>query len=453
MSLKPYPAYKDSGVKWIGDIPAHWAVSALRRISTVVNGGTPTPSEKNWDGDIAWATPVDLNQFDGRNLEETFRTITEEGLRTGSSTVPGDSVLISTRAPIGYVARVSHATAFNQGCKGIVPDFGRTVARFLVYVLQSAKVDLISRGQGTTFLELGTGQLLSTVMPVPDLQEQNFIVDFLDRETAEIDAFIADQEELIALLYERRAATITQAVTKGLDPTMTMRESGVEWIGDVPVEWSVSKIGHHFDVVLGKMLDAGKIPPVDSIVLPYIRAANIQDSGLILDDVNVMPFTSAEASRFNLLAGDLLVVEGGSVGTNHVLGENFEGWSFQKTVNRVRARGSDSTKFLSYVLRTYRDAGVFSVICNGSTIMHLTAEKLRALQLAFPSFETQASIVEFLDGELADLDATLLDAQESIELSKERRAALISAAVTGKIDVRSAVAAKERLTEGELVVH
>jgi type I restriction enzyme S subunit len=270
---------------------------------------------------------------------------------------------------------------------------------------------------------------------------QRAIASYLDYETAEIDAFIADQKELIELLNERRAATITQAITKGLDATVQMKDSGVEWVGKVPQAWAVTRLTRYFDVVLGKMLDAGKEAHPDATLLPYIRAANIQDTGLDLSDVKSMPFTAGEAANLSIRSGDLLVVEGGSIGTSHLVDKTMEGWSFQKTVNRVRSRGEALTSVLQYVIRYYRDSNVLGTLCNGSTIAHITAEKLLNLVVPMPSPQDQQRIVDYLDYETSEIDAAIVDAKEAIELSKERRAALISAAVTGKIDVRNHITA------------
>ncbi|MGO3320528.1 MAG: hypothetical protein ACTIL0_08485, partial [Microbacterium gubbeenense] len=172
--------------------------------------------------------------------------------------------------------------------------------------------------------------------------------------------------------------------------------------------------------------------------LPYVRAANIQDHGLDLTSVNVMPYSEIEAQRLNLLAADLLVVEGGAVGTSVLLRDDMVGWSFQKTVNRVRSLGTASTAWLGYVLRAYRDAGHIAIICDGSTIAHFTAEKLRALRIPVIEPSRQREIVAYLDEQTAKIDALIAKAERFIELSKERRAALITAAVTGQLEVPAA---------------
>ncbi len=272
---------------------------------------------------------------------------------------------------------------------------------------------------------------------LPSLPTQRQAVAFLDRETAEIDAFIADQEELIGLLAERRAATITHAVTKGLDPSVSLKDSGVEWLGEMPVHWHPAPISRSFRVTLGKMLDSAKAAAAGTTLLPYVRAANIRPGRLSFDSVFEMPFRASEAANLDLRLGDLLVVEGGAtVGMNAVVQEDMPGWSFQKTVNRVRSLRGSSTKLLSYYIDSARERGVIEMIAAASTFQHLTAEKLERFVMPVPPDSEQAEIAAYLDHETAELDVAIADAREAIALSRERRAALISAAVTGKIDVR-----------------
>ncbi|MBV7701623.1 hypothetical protein C5E45_15525 [Nocardia nova] len=183
-------------------------------------------------------------------------------------------------------------------------------------------------------------------------------------------------------------------------------------------------IGIAFSVTLGKMLDAGRTVDESHTILPYIRAANIQDDGLQLADVNEMPFSANEAARLDLRRGDLLVVEGGAVGTTTVLDHDMPGWSFQKTVNRVRSLGDWSTRYLAYVLRAYRDAGVIDLVCNGSTISHLTAEKLRALRVPFAPPDEQRAIADYLDRETTRIDTLVNEQQRLIGMLRERRRAV-----------------------------
>jgi len=330
------------------------------------------------------------------------------------------------------------ASAFNQGCRALVPADSLRES-YLAYTLVASREFLVARATGTTFLELSGVELSSMKIPLPRIEEQCAIADFLDRETAEIDEFVAESEKLITLLNERRAAVIAQAVTKGLDPTVAMKDTGIEWLGSVPSHWGIAKLGLWFEVVLGKMLDEAKFSGTVGSVLPYVRAANIGDKALSLENVNEMPFSASELAKFNLRKGDLLVVEGGSVGQNVVLSEDMPGWGFQKTVNRVRPRiAGASTAFLGFAIDMLRYRGVIDMLSAGSTIAHLTAEKLGQLILAWPPVSEQDKISDFIAKQTAKIDEAIETAREAIALAKERRQALISAAVTGKIDLRAA---------------
>lgn len=303
--------------------------------------------------------------------------------------------------------------------------------RFIHYLMRSQpyldQYLLYTRAQTTFDRRVQQPDLNNLPVPVPPLDEQRAIADYLDRETARIDTLIEEQQRLIELLYERRQDLIRAAVLGTENPFLPSR--GAEF----------AAIGHHFSVTLGKMLDSGKALRANDQVLPYIRAGNIQDSGLKLSDVNEMPYSVAEAAHLNLLAGDLLVVEGGAVGTNVLIREDMPGWSFQKTVNRLRPLGDWSSAWLGYVLRTYRDIGVIDIICNKSTIPHLTAEKLRAMRVPAVSPVAQRRVVAMLDQETAKIDHLIAESERFIALSKERRSALIAAAATGQIDVPEAV--------------
>ncbi|MEB7446659.1 restriction endonuclease subunit S [Arthrobacter koreensis] len=446
---KAYADYKDSGVKWLGSIPAGWSVAPIKHVADL---RTSNVDKKSYEGEkpVLLCNYTDVYYNDSIRADMDFMPATASEsqiaaftLRAGDTLITKDSETSDDIGLAAYVPESLDEVVCGYHLAVYRPRdvrYGAFIKRF--FDSKYAKSLLDVSAQGVTRVGLGQSALKNLLLPVPPVEEAVAIASYLDHETAEIDAFIADQEDLIELLIERRSATITQAVTKGLNLTVPMKDSGSLWLGKVPDAWHVSRLTRYFDVVLGKMLDAGKEKHPDAEMLPYIRAANIQDSGLELSDVNSMPFTAAEAANLSIRSGDLLVVEGGSIGTSYLVPQNMDGWSFQKTVNRVRSKGVSLTSFLQYVLRSYRDAGILGMLCNGSTIAHLTAEKLLNLVIPMPSPQEQGDIVAYLDRETAEIDAAIADAKEAIELSKERRAALISAAVTGKIDVRNHITAE-----------
>ncbi|HEY0015631.1 MAG TPA: restriction endonuclease subunit S [Longimicrobium sp.] len=207
------------------------------------------------------------------------------------------------------------------------------------------------------------------------------------------------------------------------------KASGVEWLGEVPEHWAVTALKHKYEVTLGKMLQPERQSSDDEL-LPYLRAANIQWDGVDTTDVKQMWFSPRESSELVVRRGDLLVSEGGDVGRSCVFTSEEETYRFQNSVNRVRSRRGDSTKFLYYWMATIKAKGFVDVLCNKSTIAHFTAEKVAAVPVPVPLRGEQAAIVEFLDHETTSIDALIAEQQRLIELLKEKRQAVISHAVT-----------------------
>lgn len=269
---------------------------------------------------------------------------------------------------------------------------------------------------------------------MPPLSEQQQIADYLDHETAEIDAFIADLRGAGELRKERWRSGRDRALAFGVSGDGGRTRKSAIWFDVQCGDWSEGPLKRLFDITLGKMLDE-KQHVETAERHPYIRAGNIQDGLLELKDVNTMPFTPEEQAKFSLREMDLLVVEGGSVGTNVVLNQDLPGMYFQKTVNRMRPRLGASSYYYSEVLNAYRDRGVFNVVANKSTIQHLTADKLANLEVPIPPVHEQHEIADALSKSREKVASVGLDIAQAIDLARERRAALITAAVTGQIDV------------------
>ncbi len=242
--LKPYYAYKPSGVLWLGDVPEHWEIRRVRTIASVVNGGTPSSMIRSyWDGGIVWLTPQDLGALGDRRVQTSGRRITREGYEAcGATLAPADSVAISTRAPIGYVGVLGTAACTNQGCRLLVPN-DSIQSDYLYYGIKVVRPELESFGQGTTFAELSRDRLAGFPVTLPPLPEQATIVRFLDHADRRIRRYIRAKQKLIALLEEQKQALIHQAVTGQIDirtgrPYPAYKDSGVEWLGDVPEHWN-----------------------------------------------------------------------------------------------------------------------------------------------------------------------------------------------------------------------
>jgi type I restriction enzyme S subunit len=269
----------------------------------------------------------------------------------------------------------------------------------------------------------------------PPVDEQNAITSFLSREAAKIGALIAEQRRLNELLKEKRQAVISSAITKGLDPEVPMKPSGIEWLGDLPAHWKTPPLYLRYEILLGKMLDEKRI--TGKHLVPYVRNADVQWDCVRTDDLPEMDIAPHEWERFTLKPGDLLVCEGGEVGRTAIWKGALQQCGFQKALHRIRLLSTgEHPRFFYYCMRFAVSTGIFIAEGNPNTIPHLTGEKLRLYRFPTPPLVEQIEIARFLDTESSRLDRLITEAERAITLLQERRTALISAAVTGKIDVR-----------------
>jgi len=438
MSLPRYAEYGESGVDWIGSVPAHWTVAPIKRGFAVVGGSTPKSDEAAfWDGDIVWVSPADLSRLPSMYIGDSSRKITEAGLNScGTTMVPAGSIVLSTRAPIGSLAISTSALCTNQGCKSLVPN-DIASPNYFAYVLLSATTPLNLRGKGTTFLELSADELAAFKVPYPSIDEQAAIVAFLDRETAKIDALIAEQEKLIALLAEKRQATISHSVTKGLNPNAPMKDSGVAWLGEVPAHWSVKPLRYCLDYQEGPGILADDFRDEG---IPLLRVAGVQSKWATLDGCNYLDpeKVSKRWQHFKLSKGDLLISASASMGTICEVGEEAEGAIPYTGIIRIRGRAGEMTKdFARHMVVSRPFLTQIDLLKAGATIQHYGPTHLSQMFAIQPPEVEQREIAAFIDQELTWLDRIDSQTERTIALLQERRSALVAAAVTGQIDVRN----------------
>ncbi|MDP9476802.1 MAG: restriction endonuclease subunit S [Actinomycetota bacterium] len=434
-----YPEYKDSGVEWLGEIPVQWCSKPVKSIARFVSrGSSPDYAEYS-------SIPV-INQacvrWDGLHLENVKYQRDEDVSGWKGLLHPGDLIMNSTgtgtlgRAAIfdadGTYLADSHITIVRVASENHRTSYLRYLISTPLY--QGYVYSTLVSGS-TNQIELSREGLRSMPLISPPLQEQQAISAFLDKETQKIDGLIAKRERLIGLLEEKRTALISKAVTKSLDPNVPMKDSGVEWLGEIPAHWAVPPLYSRYSVQLGKMLDQKSFRGEG--MAPYLRNTNVTWDHVNTDDLLEMEFSLEDKRKFSLKPGDLLVCEGGEVGRTAIWRGELEECYFQKAIHRLRPlRDSEEPRFLYYVMYAAVRFGVFLAGGNKSTIVHLTAEKLRKHRFPFPAYQEQKDIVDYLDRETAKIDRLLGKVQDHIQKLREYRTALIAAAVTGKIDVR-----------------
>lgn len=437
MSFPRYPAYKDSGVEWLGQVPEHWDVVPIKRNYAVIGGSTPqSETSAYWDGGIVWITPADLSRLEGFEIFESLRTITPEGLNScGTTLVPKGSIVLSTRAPIGSLGIAATELCTNQGCKSIVPSSGQ-VSRYLAYLLSVATGELNIRGRGTTFLELSADELGAFKVGYPSSEEQVQIAAFLDRETAKIDALVAEQEKLIELLQEKRQAVISHAVTKGLDPSVPMKDSGVEWLGEVPAHWEVSALKRYWTVTDCKHVTAEFVEegyPLASIREVQSRWIELEEAKRTTEYFYQLLIEGERKPQ----PGDLIFSRNATVGEIAQVHVDHPPFAMGQDVVLLRRIQQESNPdFLQLVIKSEVVVQQLALCMIGSTFKRINVEEIRSLVMAFPPPVEQNLITTYLLGQTENFDQLIAEAVLSIELLRERRTALISAAVTGQIDVR-----------------
>ncbi|MDF9828598.1 type I restriction enzyme S subunit [Ereboglobus sp. PH5-5] len=431
MSFPKYPNYKPSGVDWLGDVPAHWEVSALKRCFQILGGSTPkSENDLYWDGNIPWATPADLSKLPSIYIYDTQRKITQDGLNScNTSLAPAGSIILSTRAPIGSLAIAGIPMSTNQGCKTLVPRADSN-SKFFAYLLSISTKELNIRGKGTTFLELSADELGSFGIPFPPLPEQTQIAEFLDRETGKIDALVAEQRRLMELLKEKRQAVISQAVTRGLNPQAPLKPSGIPWLGDVPAHWEVKALKHL------ATLTTGITPPTedrdnyaDDEGFPWIRPEDLDESG---KPTHASKFLTEKGWGYvrHIKPFSTLIC---CIGTIGKLG--FTDCSVSTNQQITAAEFQQCSRYFYYALQSAKTE--LEVTSTGNVLRILNTERLGNIRFAAPPRKEADEIAGVLDTATAKFGALIAEAQCAIDLLQERRTALISAAVTGQIDAHN----------------
>jgi type I restriction enzyme S subunit len=336
--------------------------------------------------------------------------------------------------PCDGIVSPDYATyRFREGCS---PSFVERIIRSPLY---AGEFLCRSRGIGTGFLRLNPEAFLSCPVVVPTEALQERLTQTLDDEITRIDALIEKKTRFIELLKEKRQALITQAVTKGLNPTVPMKDSGVEWIGEVPAHWIVPRLRWQTAIQSGIPL-GGKIPVGHTRELPYLRVANVQDGHFNLETVHTITIEQRQVDRYLLRVGDVLMNEGGDndkLGRGAVWSGEIEPCLHQNHVFAVRPCSKLMPEWLALCSQSLAAKAHFRIHAKQSTnLASISSTNIKELQITMPPKEEQAAILSQLELDTRRLD-TLLDATDrSIDLLKERRSALITAAVTGQIDLR-----------------
>lgn len=420
MSFPRYPAYKDSGVAWLGEVPGHWQMKRLKYLCDVQTG----------DKDTVNAVKDGLYPF-------FVRSQTVE--RINSFTFDGEAVLTAgDGVGVGKVFHyVNGKFDFHQRVY-MMSNFRFVNGQFFFqYLAVSFHRVALDGGAKSTVDSLRMPLFLNFEFAIPPKQEQEAILSFLDREIRKIDALVAEQKKLIELLKEKRQAIISHAVTKGLNPNAPMKDSGVEWLGEVPEHWAVCAIKRMTLLIT----DGAHISPeTEDGVYDFVSTKDVSDAGIDFEGCLKTSATSYEylvRTGCRPMCGDLLFSKDGTIGRTIVVKELRE-FVVASSLIIIRPNSATlSSTFLHYLCQSFAVVQQVERFVKGAGLPRLSIQNLLKVFGVFPQLEEQIAIAAFLDRETRKLDALTSEAQRAIELLQERRTALISAAVTGKIDLRN----------------
>lgn len=427
-SFQRYPEYKDSRVEWLGRVPVHWKVKKLKFLAPI-----RTAKQDRRPADAVYVGLENVESWTGRLILESQPETVDSAVTAFKS---GD-VLFGKLRP--YLAKAARPD-FDGVCTSEIIPLKPTAEcdqSFLMYcTLNEAYIRwLDSRTYGTKMPRVSPSQVGDSYCALPSVAEQRIIADFLDRETAAIDQLIAKKEQLIELLKEQRTSLITRAVTRGLDPDVPMRDSGLDWMDKIPSHWDVKKVTWLFAIGSGTT-PRSEDPAYYGGEVPWVTTSELRESVVTATDKAVSSLALRDYSSLKVHpAGSVAVaMYGATIGRVGILG-------VPATVNQAccvfSELGEVNNWFWFYWLQMRRPYLV--ELGYGGGQPNLSQEVLRSLRVPLPPLDEQEQIAAYLESESSDLDALISEVRNAIDTLKEFRSALISAAVTGKIDVREQV--------------
>ncbi|ANE75856.1 restriction endonuclease subunit S [Dickeya solani] len=449
-----YPEYNCTDTEGLVKLPSQWELKQVRyilkggsegtkigpfgsalKLEDMVDDGVQVYGQENViKRDFSLGKRrISFNKFKEMRVYEVFHgdiLITMMGTSGKCEIVPHD-------AEKGIID--SHLIRVRVNNDLIIPAF----FKLLVDESPEIKHQISIQGKGSIMLGLNSGIIKSLYLPLPSIAEQRIILIFLDYEVTKIDSLIEKQQQLIELLKEKRQAVISHAVTKGLNPDVPMKDSGVEWLGEVPKHWSVTRLGYHaIKIGSGKTPRGGSEIYLDEGVL-FLRSQNVYDDGLrvgssecVFIDYNI----HNEMKGTRVLEGDILLnITGGSIGRSCLVPTPFVEANVNQHVCILRFR-KNIREFIAYAMKSFSTKEQIEACQVGGNRDGLNFEQTSKINICLPPKEEINAILEYLKIRLPQLDTLEKNSSNMIQLLQERRTALISAAVTGKIDVRDWVA-------------
>jgi len=446
-SWRLYPEYRESGVDWLEPIPAHWRLQKLKHTARIQFSNVDKKSE---DGEqpVLLCNYVDVYYHDRITSDIEFmeatalpREIVKFQLMPGDVLVTKDSEDPHDICVPAVVAEELPGVLCGYHLAQIRPASGDAYGPYLSYAFASSGIrdQFRMRANGITRFGLSQDDICSSLVPLPPVAEQRAIAAFLDRKTRQIDELIEKKRRLIDLLQEKRTALISHAVTKGLNPDAPMKPSGIDWLGDVPAHWDVKPVGSLVDALVGFPFSSDGFSLEEGT--PLVRGDNITTGSLRWGEKSRYWPGEPPHPRYLLAAGDIVIgMDGSKVGRNYAMvAEQDLPLLLVQRVTRLRARPIVQAEFLFHSVATPRFHAHVDTHKTDPAIPHITLKDILSLSVCLPPINEQSEILGFIEIEGGRLGVLIERAEDVFDRLVEYRQALISAAVTGKIDVREEV--------------
>lgn len=432
MSYKRYEKYKESGIDFIGEIPEHWQVKKLNFITNYVGSGkTPKGGAEIYTNEGVMFLRSQNIHFDSLRLDDVVYITEDINNEMMNTQIKHDDILLNiTGASIGrcnIVPSKFPKANVNQHVCIIRAERSKVEPKILNRIISSSLIQnqIIMCQNGSSREGLNFPQIRGMKLCIPrKIKEQKEIIDFLDKKTNEIDGLIQDKEKLIDLLKEERKAIITETVTKGLDKNVYMKDSGVEWIGDIPQHWIISSLKFISDIIMGQSPDSTDVNQ-EKIGDPFLQG-NADFGNKVPQDYRNYCISASKYSR----VGDILMSVRAPVGAMNVSNEIF---AIGRGLCAIKAT-KVICEYLWYLLSVIKEE-LFSK-SKGSTYDSVTTEDVKNITVVIPKISEQKQIAVFLDQKTSEIDSLITDVRLGIKNLKEYKESLISEVVTGKIDVR-----------------
>ena len=437
IAANPKQRFRYSGHPWLGDIPEHWDTRRLRGVAELVMGQSPS-------SDDCSEAPVGLPFLQGCAEFGDFHPSPVQFCSSPPRVALAGTILMSVRAPVGRLNIADQDYGIGRGLCGIIPNGITLFDNFAYYQLQVIEDALRLVSTGSTYEAVSTGDVRGQIVVIPTLAEQTVIVAYLDYADQLLRGGVSQKLELAELMEEYKRAVIQQAVTRGLDPDVPLKPSGVEWFGDIPEHWEVRRLKTVADM---RVSNIDKHINDDEIPVRLCNYVDVYKNDLIDGTIDFMSAsaTEDEISRFHLRIGDVLITKDSEtwddIGVPALVVETAPDLVSGYHLALLRP---DTTQLLgSYLFRALQSRAVvyqFHVEARGVTRYGLSHSGILSAVIPLPPVEEQAAIVAHLDKLTSDIEAAIADTRREIELLEEYRTRLIADVVTGKLDVREAAA-------------